>query len=194
MGLMVGFMVALALTSPFGEAEARAISVSGGLTLEVSVEVEGAPVAVLVRGIGLVDELPPVALAPQGNGLWAGIVELPSVTNIRIGFESIPASGASTVSDLHLLTELGVDPAIFEASAVQNTPRSPQGAVDVPAGDQEWGWLGLAAGAAGLSLLAFWTLGSGRRRSVDNLSGNADDSTNADEPEAEAATSDDPSP
>lgn len=159
---MIGWLGALLLliqlSPPFGEATATATAVNDGLRLEVSVEVDGSPVAVVVRGVGTGNaELPPVALGDKGGGRWAGIVELPIVENIRMGFEIIPQQGPAVVSELHTLTELGVDRAIF-------------GLDDVPTGlgeesplvteeGRRWGWLALAAGAGALMLIALWAAG-----------------------------------
>lgn len=162
-GLVAALLLLLPLSSPFGEATATATSVDDGLRLDVSVEVEGQPVAVLVRGVGEGDaELPPVALANGGDGRWEGIVELPVVANIRLGFEFIPTRGPATVSELHTLSELGVDLAIFELGRVATGFGSDADDPLVSAESRRWGWLGLAAGAAALTLLAFWTIGSYR--------------------------------
>jgi len=162
-------LVFLPLSSPFGDASATATSTDGGLWLEVSVEVAGSPVAVLVRGIGPgASELPPVALADQGDGTWVGIVQLPVLENISLGFEFIPNSGPATVSELHMLTELGVDRAVFE----RDRPTGSINADDDPLGSPEgrrWGWLGLAAGAAALTLIALWAIGSIRGGAGDDV-------------------------
>lgn len=158
-------LLLIPLASPFGEASATATSTDGGLWLDVSVEVRGTPVAVVVRGVGSGgSELPPVALADQGDGTWVGIVQLPVIENVLLGFEAIPQSGPTTMSDFHTLTELGVDRAVLEI----DRPESSYGEEDedelVSPQGKRWGWLGLAAGAAALTLLAFWTIGSVRKR------------------------------
>lgn len=168
-GMLLALLLMLPLTAPFGEASATATSADGGLRLEVSVEVDGSPVAVLARGLAPgASELPPVALADRGDGRWEGVVELPVVENILLGFEIIPGQGKATVSELHTLTELGVDSAIFSL----DNPSTGFGADDdeslvTPEGAR-WGWLGLAAGAAALTLLAFWAIGSVRGRGDDD--------------------------
>ena len=143
------------LSPPFGEATATATAVDDGLRLEVSVEVEGSPVAVVVRGIGSGNaELPPVALGNKGDGLWAGIVALPIIENIRIGFEIIPEQGPAVVSELHTLTDLGVDRAIFALDDVA-TGLGDESSLVTDEG-RRWGWLGLAAAAVALMLVALW--------------------------------------
>jgi hypothetical protein len=166
---MIAFVVALflllPLSAPFGEATATATSVDAGLRLEVSVEVAGAPVAVVARGVATGgSELPPVALSHHGGGRWGGIVELPVVENILLGFEIIPGRGQTTMSELHTLVELGVDRAIFE---LDRTPtgfgQDDDDPLVTPEG-QRWGWLGLGAGAGALAFLSFWVIGSVRSR------------------------------
>jgi hypothetical protein len=168
-------LVSLPLSSPFGEASATATSTDGGLRFEVSVEVQGSPVAVLVRGVGSgASELPPVALGDQGDGTWAGIVQLPVVENIRVGFEFIPASGPASVSDLHTLTDLGVDRAVFEHPAPSTSQSDEDEPLVSPEG-RRWGWMALAAGAAALTLIALWAIGSVRRVEGDEIVESVDD-------------------
>jgi hypothetical protein len=149
--LMIVFTVLLAF--PFGNAEATALSTVGGLTFEVRVEVLEPASAVLVRGRGLVDELPPVSLVDQEDGTWAGIVEMPIVEDIVIGFELIPFSGPSVLSEVHKLTDYGIDPAVFEQG---RTPDPVPIFVTEPARPPDWLWLVLAGGAGVLALVLIW--------------------------------------
>jgi hypothetical protein len=141
------------LTFPFGNAEATALSTVGGLTFEVRVEVFEPASAVLVRGKGLVDELPPVSLVDQEDGTWAGIVEMPIVEDILIGFELIPLNGPSVLSGLHPLTDYGIDSAVFELG---RTPDPVPIFVTEPASPPDWLWLILAGGAGVLALVLIW--------------------------------------
>jgi hypothetical protein len=152
MSFLVALLLSVVLSPPFGVAEATAVSTTGGLTLEVVVEVGAPATAVLVRPVGQETELPPVALTDQGDGTWAGIVELTTVENISVAFELVPSSGPSTVSEVHTLTELGVDQAIFESP--QTVSAAEEDEDDVA--NRQWVWLALAAGAAGLALLIIW--------------------------------------
>ena len=173
----------LTLDSPIVEALASAASVVVGMRLEVFVEVECTPTAVLVRGLGVGNlELPPVALADRGEGRWAGIVEVPLVENIRLGFEFIPVRGEALVSELHTLTDLGVDRAIFNSDAgspgfgAESPPGTPQG--------RRWGWLGLAAGAGALTLVALWTIVGSRGSDNDEVAAVEPDADPAEVPPA----------
>lgn len=170
-GFLVALLLMLPLSPPFGEASATATSADGGLRLDVSVEVDAAPVAVLVRGVapGAI-ELPPVALAERDDGRWEGIVEVPIVENILMGFEIIPGQGPATVSELHTLTELGVDSAIFTINRPDTGFGEDDDASLVTPEGARWGWLGVAAGAAALTLLALWTVGSVRSKGEDGES------------------------
>ncbi|MDJ0664869.1 MAG: hypothetical protein QNJ75_09930 [Acidimicrobiia bacterium] len=167
--LLAALLVLLPLSAPFGEASATASSVDDGLWIEVSVEVSGSPVAVVVRGIGPGgSELPPVALADRGNGRWEGVVSLPVIENILIGFESIPAQGPTEVSEFNTLTELGVDRAIFSFDNPDTSLTDDDDESLVTPEAARWGWLGMAAGAAALALIALWTIGAVRGRGRDD--------------------------
>lgn len=191
------------LTAPFGDAEASALVVNpdGSAVLEVAVEVFGAPAAVLVRGVGLVDELPPVALGPRGDGTYAGIVELRTVDGVLLGFEYIPAGGGpSTLTDLFTLVQLGVDPAALARAAPVTPDAAATSLVASPdAGDPSaegggatsWAWLAFASGAAFLGLAILW-IRMGRMVRVDNLSANADNSTNVDQESVVSADTEQP--
>lgn len=188
MQLIAGLVALLSVTlsPPFVAAEVRATSVGPeGMRLEVDVEVVGDPVAVVVRGAGPHDELPPVALDDRGDGHWVGIVDLPVVEDIVMGFEYLPGSGVGSLSELHRLTELGVDPAVFQIG------EEPEDATAVAAEPEEepstgWAWLALAAGAAGVALVLVWWVWPARRDSsggsdeVDNLDGGDPDGDDPD--------------
>jgi len=161
---LMSLLLALPLTSPFVEASATATSLDDGLWLDVSVTVEGSPVAVVVRGIAPGDsELPPVALADRGDGRWEGIVQLPVAENILVAFEIIPGRGPTAISDAHTLTELGVDSAIFSMDNPDTAFGEDSGPLVSPE-SARWGWISLAAGAAALALISYWSVGSVRSR------------------------------
>ena len=165
MPLAMALLLSVVLSPPFGVAEATAVSTTGGLTLEVTVEVSAPATSVLVRPVGQGTELPPVALTDQGDGTWAGIVELTTVENISVAFELVPSSGPSTVSEVHTLTELGVDQAIFESPQTVSTADEED---EDDVANRQWVWLALAAGAAGLALLVIWALWDRDEKLDDN--------------------------
>lgn len=167
MPVLLALVLSVVLGAPFGEAEARALAVDSGMTVEVSVDVEDGRSAVLARVVAFAGELPPVALVDQGGGRWVGVLRLSGRENVQVAFEAIDAGGSSSISDLSTLTELGVDPAAVASSR----PTSPPTAEPGP----NW-WLigGVAAGVAALTLIVFWVLaGTDAKRDVEN--GNSPD-------------------
>lgn len=196
MSLILAVLLAFVpLAVPFGEATATAVSADDGLRIEVSVEVEGSPLAVIVRGVGPgLAELPPVALADHGEGKWEGIVDLPVVENIQLGFEWIPeGGGAATVSELHSLTELGVDRVVFQADSTPTTSLGENG-IELKPRTRRWGWLGLGTGAAALALIALWVIARRRDSSIIELGDEFDPSETSENQEdaVGAAEEDDP--
>lgn len=167
--LLLSASFSVTLEPPFGRAEARATDVGPeGLVLEVEVEIDTQALVVLVRGVGPVDELPPVALAELGPGRWGGVVEMPVVVDILLGFEIIrPDGGSAIVSELHRLSELGVDPAVFDVvdttTTVAASATGDDGGGGAPVTDTGPStapiWLAVAAGTAALALLLVWWRG-----------------------------------
>jgi len=170
-------LLSVTLSPPFGEAEARAVEVgTDGLVLEVFVEVDTSALVVLARGVGRFDELAPVALTELSPGEWGGIVELPIVEDIRIGFELIrPDGGSALVSELHTLSELGVDPAVFGVAEAQTTTSAASSTDTTEASAASSGdepstapiWLGVIAGAGALVLILVWWRGDRRQPELD---------------------------
>lgn len=160
--LLALWLLSVTLSPPFVSAEARATSVGDdGMVLEVQVEITDPALVVLARGVGRFDELAPVALSELSDGRWGGIVEIPIVEDIRMGFEIIrPDGGSAVVSELHLLSELGVDPAVFSAGQPATTLAPSVGEEPTDDGpSRALIWLAVAAGAAALALLLVWWLG-----------------------------------
>jgi hypothetical protein len=192
--MLASLLLLLPLDPPFGEATATAADVDDRLLLEVSVEVEGSPVAVVVRGVGSGSaELPPVALGNKGDGLWAGLVDLPVVENILLGFEIIPQQGPAIVSELNTLTDLGVDRAVFALDRVP-TGLGEESPLVTNEG-RRWGWLGVAAGAAALMLVALWAgdfLGGRRSEGAEESGGSEPDIGSDDSDEVDETLQSDP--
>lgn len=177
MAVLLALVAAVVLSPPFGRAEARAVAVEPRLVVAVTVEVGGAPTAVLVRGRGLGGELPPVALSRLGPGRWGGFVEVGGVEDLRIAFEAISPDGRSVLSTPSSLTELGVDAGIFRRSSpVPSTP-APRGT-----SPEAWLLLGVVAGAAALGALAVWA----RRGGGESSAPSSQDEGGADADDADA--------
>ncbi len=156
--LLLAILLSVTLTPPFGEAEARALTVTGAITIDVSVEVEGAPTTVIARITGLAGELPPQALVERGGGIWGTIIRLTGREDVLIAFEYIDADGTTTISDSSRLTELGVDPAVI-APNLPTTPPPEEPGIDPLL------VAGVAAALGALVLVGFWA-GSGIKESV----------------------------
>ncbi len=156
MPILFALLLSVTLAAPFGDAEARALEIDSGMTVEVSVAVDGGRSAVLARVVALAGELPPVALVDHGNGRWVGILRLSGREDVQIAFEAIDAAGQSDLSDLTTLTDLGVDPAVISSSRPTQLP-------PVKRGPNWWLVGGVAAGLAALVLIVVWA--------VDNKTG-----------------------
>lgn len=170
MPVLIALLFAVTLGSPFGRAEARALEANGGMTVEVSVMVDGGRAAVLARPVSLAGELPPVALVDQGDGRWVGILRFSGREDVQVAFEAIDAGGASDISSLSSLTDLGVDPAVIAPSLPTLPPAEDSG--------PNWWLIGsVAAGLAALVLIVIWAAGAG----VDKRSNNVDNSTDVDQ-------------
>ncbi len=158
--LLLAILLSVTLTPPFGEAEARALTVTGAITIDLSVEVEGTPTTVIARITGLAGELPPQALVERGGGIWGTIIRLTEREDVLIAFEYIDADGTTTISDSSRLTELGVDPAVI-APNLPTTPPPDEPGIEI----DPVLLAGVAAALGALVLFGFWA-GSGIKESV----------------------------
>ena len=178
MPVLLALLLSVVLGAPFGEAEAQALEVDTGMTIEVSVELESGQSAVLARVVAFAGELPPVALVDQGDGRWVGILRLSGREDVQVAFEAIDADGSSEISELSTLTDLGVDPAVVSPTRPTTPP------TEEP--EPNW-WLlgGAAAGIAALVLLVMWSVaGATDQHSGDDETTDADEREPSSEPEA----------
>ncbi len=177
MPVLLALALSVVLGAPFGEAEARALEVDAGMTIEVSVAVDSGRSAVLARTVAFAGELPPVALVNQGDGRWIGILRFSGREDVQVAFEAIEPDGSSDISELSTLTELGVDPAVVSPTRPTVPP--------APEPGPNW-WLigGIAAGIAAFGLLLWWVLSG----SVDKRSSNSDNTTDVDQTDGEPDT------
>lgn len=168
MPVVLALLLSVVLGTPFGEAEARALEIDSGMTVEVSVRVDDGRSAVLARVVAFAGELPPVALIDEGGGRWVGVLRLSGREDVQVAFEAIDADGTSDISDLSTLTELGVDPAAVSSSRPTSSPTDDPG--------PRW-WLigGVAAGVAALVMVVFWVL-AGNAEGLEDAARDASDS------------------
>ena len=146
-------LLAVVLTSPFGEANAGAIDITDGLTVDVVVEVDGTYEAVLFRPFSTFEELAPTALRPLGGNRWGGAVTLPTAEDWLVVFDAIEPDGNAIRSDTTSLSAMGVDAVVISGEPEAPVQRSIDGST--------W-WLITAAvlAFAALGALAWWTFSS----------------------------------
>lgn len=152
MGLLIAILLTVTLEPPFGEAGAQVLGAPSARTFDVTVEVEGAPSAVIARMTGVAGELDPVALVPRGSGVYGQVVRLTAWEDISISFEYISADGETTISSASTLSALGVD--LDAASPTVTTPPPIE-----ETGVDPWLLAGLAAALGAVVLMAFWASG-----------------------------------
>jgi hypothetical protein len=153
MTAVFAILLSVTLAPPFGQAEATAFDDAGGLAIEVSVVYEGPAVTVLARPISVAGELPPVALVQSDEGTWVGIVTIQGDEEIQLAFEAIPSSGPVDISEAVTLTDLGVDPALFDRSQPIATTTT---IALTPPNRVGWGIVAVIAALAALVLIAIW--------------------------------------
>lgn len=179
MPILFVLLLSVTLAAPFGDAEARALEIDSGMTIEVSVAIDGGRSAVLARVVAISGELPPVALVDQGNGRWVGILRFSGREDVRVAFEAIDSGGQSEISDLTTLTDLGVDPAVISPSRpTQPPPEEP--------GPNWWLLGGIAAGLAALALVVVWAVGNKVDKQTENPDNSTDVDQSADRPDRES--------
>lgn len=171
--LLLALLLSLQLGAPFGEADARAISVDGEFVIEISVEAPPGPDAVFARVVDAGRELPAVALAPLGGRRYGGILTLSEVRDVRVAFEA--RLGVDViVSELVTLSDLGVDPVVFDfATSPETSPTVKQDETPSPLPLV----IGVLFAFASLVLLAVWSRSS---VAIDKRTGNTDNTANAD--------------
>ena len=158
--LALALLLTVELADPFREAAAAGRQLSAQvIEVDLTVTVTGGG-SVVAHLIDPGDQERTVAMAARGGETYGTVFET-APSDLVVVFEVVGDEG-STLSEPVSLTQLGLDPAL-----VGQLPGGLAGVGD-DSGQSEtvrrWGWLGLALGAASLSLLAVWALG-GRDRS-----------------------------
>jgi len=150
MPILLSVVAIVILTSPFGAVEGRAVSDEGGLTVEITVQVDTTFEAVLVRPFSSYEELPPTSLVPFDAETWSGLVTFPSAEDWSVVLDGLEADGTASRSDAMTLTAIGVDPLVVAGDPAPRPRRSISGST--------W-WLigGMIAALGALAVLAWWT-------------------------------------
>lgn len=154
MAVLIAILVSVTLSAPFGDASARVLGTPNARTIDVSVEVEGEPAAVIARLTGLAGELDPVALVPRGGGAYGQTIQLTAWENLQVVFEYIDDEGETELSEATSLIELGIDPQLFGISEEAPAEEPADGTAIDP-----WLLAGVAAALAALVLMVFWASG-----------------------------------
>ena len=122
----------------------------GGLTVEITVEVDKTFEVVLVRPFSSFEELPPTSLVAADAETWRGLVTFPSAEDWSIVFEGLEADGTASRSDTVTLTAIGVDPLVVAGEPSPLPSRS--------IARSTWWLIGaMITAVAALGVLAWWT-------------------------------------
>lgn len=159
MALLFAILLTVTLASPFGDAEAHALGAPSARTIDVTVEVEGAPAAVIARITGIGGELDPVALVPRGVGAYGQTIKLTAWEDVQISFEYIGTDGETTISAASSLSALGVDPELMRPTVASGPSPQEESGVDPRL------FVALAAGLIAIVIVLFWVSG-GLRESL----------------------------
>jgi len=144
-------LFAVELGASFGAASATVVSTTQqSMIVELHVEVGVSADSVVVH-LALPDEdTVTIPMVPRDDGTYGVTTEV-KPADYQVVFEALGDPGAQ--SDPVSLTELGVD-LTADSDSAGTTESEGQSS-----GTQRWLWLGVALGAASLSVLAFWVLG-----------------------------------
>jgi len=172
-------LLAVELGGGFGTASATIVSeADDSFIVEIEVEV-GAPADTVVAHLSLPgEETIIIPLVPRDDGLFGVTTELKQA-NYVVVFEVVDAGGAQ--SSPMSLSELGV---VLDDELTSDPGAEPGENREA----RRWLWLGVALGAASLSLLAFWVLGGKDQAEADEAPTHVD----PEDPPAEGPIEDDP--
>jgi hypothetical protein len=146
-------IAAVVLGGVFGSASASVESNDGEvMVVEIEVEVTGTAETVVAHLTFEDDEMLTLPLLDRGDGLFGLRTEL-EPKNYAVVFETVGAGGES--SEPTTLAQLGAD---LGPETAQTTTTLADG--ELSGESRQMLWLAIALGAASLSLIAFWVLGS----------------------------------
>ena len=156
---VLAFVLLIDLSPTFSSASAFGRVAGGDLLFgDVQVEVAGEVQTVVVHFVDPGDDQQTVALVLRGGRFYGGQAEVERA-NLLVIFEVIRPDGSFEQSPPTDLVGLGVDPRLFQPTTFPTlAPADDEG------GLPNWSWLALAAVAAGLSAVAFWSMRDYPRR------------------------------
>jgi hypothetical protein len=158
--LAASVILAVELGGGFGAATAAVVSSDDDSAI-VEIEVEfGGGADTVVAHLSLPgEETIVLPLLPRDNGVYGVTTEL-KLADYSVVFEVVGATG--TQSEPVTLSDLGAD--LASEDGVTGTTETENG--EDPE-TRRWLWLGVALGAASLSVLAFWVLGGREEPEAD---------------------------
>ncbi|MCI0425090.1 MAG: hypothetical protein L0Z49_00245 [Actinobacteria bacterium] len=140
-------VAAVEIGGGFGAATASTVTL-GSTTMVVDIEVEVARTTeTVVAHLSIEDEALVIPLLHRGDGIYGVRTEVPRKDHVVV-FEILGPNGE--LSTPITLTQLGADLAVAPDRAPEEE--------GLDESTTRWGWLGLALGAASLSVLAIWVL------------------------------------
>ena len=152
---VLAVVAALELGGAFGSASAATVSLgSDTMVIDLEVEVTVTAESVLVH-LSVDDERLVMPLLHRGGAIYGIRTEVPRSNHVVV-FEVIGPD--NSISSPATLSQLGADLVV--------APDDVEPDEGLDESTTRWGWLGLALGAASLSLLAIWVLG-GRDKGPD---------------------------
>lgn len=142
-------LIAVDLGAGFGPATATVVSASEqSMIVDLRVEVAVSADSVVVHLALPEEDTITIPMVPRDDGTYGVTTEIKPADYVVV-FEAVGNPGAQ--SEPVSLTDIGADLGPGFPETTESVGRSP--------GTQRWLWLGVALGAASLSVLAFWVLG-----------------------------------
>lgn len=157
-------LAAVEVGAGFGTATATVVSTTEqSIVIEMHVEVDVSADTVVAHLSLPGEETVTIPMLPREDGEYGVTTEIRSADYLVV-FEAIGEPGAQ--SDPVALSDLGADLGPDTSTATTEPDGSSPAA-------QRWLWLGVALGAASLSVLAFWVLGGREDPDAGHDSGEA---------------------
>jgi len=144
------------LGGPFVDASAEASRADGGLRVELEVQLNTEVSTVVAHVASPGQEQQTVALSDRGNGVHGGFMSI-DAEDVVVVFEVLDVD-RDLLSQPVTLTELGVDPSVFESD--RSFAVDEDGTRIVTPTARRWLWSAAGLGLASIALIAWWAMGA----------------------------------